>query len=464
MVNFPFHQNRNLRIAGMLVLVLVVALADWRVHAEVPLALLYLLPVAFAGALLSRPPILVLALVCTALAEWFDGFIWIPQTALPRDVVYFCAFAGIGLFVHEVLTNRRRGVLHLAVLEKEIGARREVEEQFDILIGSSPIAILTADAEGHVLLANDAADRLFGVPSRCLPGQRIDAYLPALLKVPAFRDGQPSFRTVMQCPGRRLDGEVFIAEVWFSTYLTSVGARLAAMIVDTSQDLRDREEANLHHLLTGSRILVSAVSHEVRNVCGAIGVVHQNLARTAALHGNKDFDALGTLVLALERVASIDLRDAVQRPTPLDLHSFFDELQVIVGPTLRELGIEASWDLEGSLPTVWADRQSLMQVFLNLIRNSQAALLGQPQRRLTIDAAAAGNDVVRISLIDTGPGIAHPDLLFRPFQQRSHHVGLGLYLSRALMRSFKGDLRYQPTPRGATFLVELARVTEGQPA
>ena len=91
----------------------------------------------------------------------------------------------------------------------------------------------------------------------------------------------------------------FLADIWFSTYRTSVGSRLAAMVVDTSEDLRNREEFSLHQLLAASRILVGAVSHEIRNVCGAIAVVHENLARNTSLAHNKDFEALGTLIQTL---------------------------------------------------------------------------------------------------------------------------------------------------------------------
>jgi hypothetical protein len=71
------------------------------------------------------------------------------------------------------------------------------------------------------------------------------------------------------------------------------------MVVDTSEDLRNREELSLHQLLAASRILVGAVSHEVRNVSGAIAVVHENLARDGTQARNKDFEALGTLIAAL---------------------------------------------------------------------------------------------------------------------------------------------------------------------
>ena len=144
----------------------------------------------------------------------------------------------------------------------------------------------------------------------------------------------------MQCRGQRQDGEAFLADIWFSTYRTSVGSRLAAMVVDTSEDLRTREEFSLHQLLAASRILVGAVSHEVRNVCGAIAVVHENLARSGALAQNKDFEALGTLVLALEKIAAMDLRQTANQATSVDLQALLEELRIVVEPSLREKDIE----------------------------------------------------------------------------------------------------------------------------
>jgi hypothetical protein len=55
------------------------------------------------------------------------------------------------------------------------------------------------------------------------------------------------------------------------------------MAVDSSEDLRDKEESSLHHLLVASRLAVGAVSHEIRNVCGAIAVVCANLSRHSEL-------------------------------------------------------------------------------------------------------------------------------------------------------------------------------------
>jgi two-component system, LuxR family, sensor kinase FixL len=444
--------------AGLLIAV--IALADWRADKEVTLGFLYLFPMLMVGSVLKRWQIGVVAALCTFLAEIFDSFEWRPAAGVPRDILIFSAFLGMGLFVYEVVRSRQAALLHLKEIEAESEARRAAEEQLKVLVDSSPVAIFTADSDGSVLQANDAAHRLFGLSTGLLPGRSIRQYLPSLVNVPAPEQNGPVFRTVMQCRGCRQDGEAFLADMWFSTYRTSRGSRLAAMVVDTSEDLRNREEYSLHQLLAASRILVGAVSHEVRNVCGAIAVVHENLARNSVLTNNKDFEALGTLIQALEKIAALELRQTAYQPARVDLPALLEELRIVIEPALREEDIVVAWDIEANLPAVWADRQSLMQVLLNLTKNSQRAMLDQPVRALKITARAEGQRIV-VRVQDTGGGVSHPERLFHPFQSGAQATGLGVYLSRAFMRSFHGDLRYEPEPGGATFIVELSPVLTG---
>jgi two-component system sensor kinase FixL len=196
-----------------------------------------------------------------------------------------------------------------------------------VLVESSPAAVFTTDSEGTVLLANEAAHRLFVIPPGTLPGRSVHDFLPSLANVLSPKSSR--VRTAMQCRGRRQSGEVFLADVWFSTYHTSAGSRLAAMVVDGSEDLRNREELSLHQLLAGSRILVGAVSHEIRNVCGAIAMAHANLSKNTAISANlaesKDFEALGNLILALEKIASMDLRQMADQACSVDLSSLLEE-------------------------------------------------------------------------------------------------------------------------------------------
>jgi two-component system sensor kinase FixL len=460
MLSFLFRGNRKTVLLRAAFAIAAVALIDWRIEGNVPLGFLYLFPMLLVGCVLNPWQIAAVSVLCTFLTEIFDSFAWSPGSGVPRDILIFAAFFCCGLFVNEVVHSRQVADRHLKQIEAESEARRDAEEQLKVLVDSSPAAIFTTDAEGRVLLANDAAHRLFGLQPGTFRDRSIRDYLPAMVNVPALGYNRQSFRTVMQCRGRREDGEAFLADIWFSTYRTSAGSRLAAMVVDSSEDLRSREELSLHQLLAGSRILVGAVSHEVRNVCGAIAVVHQNLARSEAVSHNKDFEALGTLIQALEKIAAMDLRQMANQAADVDLQPLLEELSIIVEPALREGGVQVGWEIEAGLPAVWADRQSLLQVFLNLIKNSQRAMLQQARRELTV-VAKVENQRVLVQFRDTGGGVSNPERLFRPFQQGAQATGLGLYLSRAFMRSFRGDLRYEPEPGGSSFIVDLSPVLSG---
>ncbi len=120
---------------------------------------------------------------------------------------------------------------------------------------------------------------------------------------------------------------------------------------------------------------------------------------------------------------------------------------------------------------VWADREKLAQVLLNLLSN--AAKFTPAGGRVTVDLperaeAERSPDVVRLRVVDTGPGVPADKLeaIFEPFVQltagfsRSQEgTGLGLAISRDLARGMGGDLRARSeSSQGATFTVTLRRV------
>lgn len=453
-MSFAFLSSRG-RIWAAVALTAAIAVIDWRVDAPIAFGFLYLFPVLLVGTVLKRWQVLLTALVCTLLADLFDPYTFVAAVSLPQDILVFAALAGTGLFAFELTRSRRIEVETVKRLERESRDRRAAEEQLEFLISSSPVAILTADGEGHVILANSAAHRLFDIPAGTFAGRNISRYVPALGRVP-IEEGAHSFHTEMECRGERESGEVFIANVFFSTYKTGSGPRLAALVVDTSEELREREESSLEQLMTGSRILVGAVSHEVRNVCGAIGVIYENLARGGTLHANKDFDALGSLVETLNKIASMELKHSagVSDAGPVDLREILDDLRIVLEPICEEAGIVTSWHVPVRTPAVWADRHRLMQVLLNLTKNSVRALETSEMKRIDISVAIRSGSV-SVRVADTGPGIEAPAKLFQPFQKGADATGLGLFLSRAFARSFHADLRYDPSSPGCAFIIDL---------
>jgi len=456
-----FPGSKRAILARAALLIAVIAMLDWATPRDVPFRLLYLLPMVLVGGVLEPWQIAIVALSCTFLAEVFDDLVWRLHIGVYRDLLYFGAYCGTGMFVREVNRNRKIALEHLGEIARQNEARREAEEQLRILIESSPAAILTADGSGAVLMANEAAYRMLNVAAGEMPGRTIHRYLPSLRNVYRLGGSQQFFRTVMQARAQREDGETFLADICFSTYRTEAGLRLAVMVLDASEQFRSHEVAGLHQLLSASRIAIGAFSHEIRNICGAIEAVHQNLAHDQSLAGNRDFEALGNLIVALERIASVDLRQTTSRSTEIDLDALLDELKIVIAPMLEEKDISLEWRVDSGLPLVWADRPSLMQVFLNLITNSIRAMATRDDGVLSI-AAGVREDQVVIEFIDKGGGVAHPENLFQPFQNGASSSGLGLYLSRAFLRSFSGDIRYQPAPGGACFVVSLS-IAAGQP-
>jgi C4-dicarboxylate-specific signal transduction histidine kinase len=74
---------------------------------------------------------------------------------------------------------------------------------------------------------------------------------------------------------------------------------------------------------------------------------------------------------------------------------------------------------------------------------------------LTISAEANNNSTVTVRFRDTGAGVRNPESLFRPFHKATDANGLGLYVSRAIIRSFRGELVHEPAEDGCCFAVML---------
>ncbi|WP_169315283.1 ATP-binding protein [Terriglobus roseus] len=425
---------------------------------DVPLSLLYLLPMGMIGSVASRWQVLSAALLCTGIAEYSDAFAWSASAGIPRDLLSFIAFASEGLYIREALSKRQSERRNIKLLQEENQARREAEEQLSLLIGSSALAILTLDGTGLIIQANQAARQMFqegACGDESLLGIGVTTLLPALGRVPHRSHPERPVKTMMQTQGFRRDGAPFLAEVWFSTYTTTHGPRTAAMIVDASDDLRDREESALEQLLNSSRLAVGAVAHEIRNVSSAIQLVQRNLLTTTpALGDTPDFIALQQLTSTLERMASVETSQVKRTATILPLQHCFEELRIVSQAMLRESDIALEWNVPADLPSAWADQQGLMQVFLNILRNAQSALASTADAKVRVDFIRNAKTVsIRIS--DNGPGVATPESLFRPFWAAPTTVSFGLYLSRAILNSFQADISYEPLNPGASFVIAL---------
>lgn len=447
----------------MVVALLIAALVctEWIIDIEYSLGVLYILPVMLGGVVLNRRQIILLALVC-AFARGLFTHLSTPLEYVLRFIMATLAYSGCGMFVIELRRNRQMYIAHLAQLEMQQTLRHEAEEQLRVLVESSPAAIMTLAEDGRVLAANRASVEMLGLSSRSeLVGTSIERYIPVFADALRWGDGPGSFRTAAQCWGRRQDGSAFFAQTWFSTYSAEGSKRLAAIAVDASDEMRDREEQHYEQLSLNQRILAGAVSHEIRNLCAAVNVVFSNLQRKPELHDNEDFEALGTLVGGLASLASFELKHRGQQPGSFRLDELFDRFLVIARPGWDDAGGLIEVELEANLPAASGDGNVLLQVLLNLSSNSLRAVEDAREKQLRITASY--NGAIHIMICDTGAGVREPEALFHAFQPGADSTGLGLYVARALVRNMGGDLRYRASEHGACFAIELAMEQHDSP-
>ena len=448
-------ENRTRALAIALVLVMAISLLDFWTPRQIGLGNLYFLAILISAGFLLPWQVVLMGLVCAALRESFN-FLPKPWTeVIPRVGNSLVGYIGTGLFVHEVVANRQRVVESLARVQEEVQLRQDAEEQLRVLVETSPAAIMILDGEGMVLDSNQAADRLFGHDAGGMTGESIRDLLPVLGAVPMSDRTRQPFCTKIETRGRRRGGEVFPAHIWLSTYQTHAGGRLAAIVLDASEDLRDREEEGLHRLLSQSHIVAGAVWHEVRNLCAAISVVHANLRREDRVNESPDFQALGSLVDGLKNLASTELRPSSDTVSEeVDVGEVLEDLRIVVGGQYAEADAELRIEVADDLATVIAERYGLLQVFLNLAQNSLRAMRNVPERVLTVKAGMEQDRVV-VRFSDTGHGVGDATHLFQPFQRGAEVTGLGLYISRAIVRDFLGELMHEPQEHGCCFAVVL---------
>lgn len=213
------RRNRTPVLLTSSAIALAITAADWWAKRYFYLGLFYVFPIILAAGFLGRWAVVLLGIGCALLSQHFDNLD--PSHAHVRLGVEALALCSCGLLAAEALRRPR--------------LNPEVQERIDLLVQTSPAAIIAVDERGAIELANRAAIELLASRNEDLIGLPIAGFLPELHHALRWEEG-PQFRTSMQCPGYRDNGEPFLAEVWFSGFREGTVSKLAAIIADVSEE------------------------------------------------------------------------------------------------------------------------------------------------------------------------------------------------------------------------------------
>lgn len=427
------------------------ALLEWRSQLGYSLGIFYVFPVILVATSLGRVPALACALGCAWVRSLFIPEVD-PIERVLRDVMALLAYGGVGLFVVEQVRHRRTLAAAYEGLRLEKELRERAERELRALVDSSPAAILTVNHRCEVVAANRAAQTLLGDPEQgSLLGRNVSEQIPIYahaLEAPPTGEG---IRASASSWARRADGHPIPVTTWFSTHGEGEERYLSSILVDMSEEVRERDLEAYRQLNDHHRLLAGTVSHEIRNLCSAIRVAHANLGLLPGVPGSADYAALSTLVLSLSRIASVRLRETARPHVAVArLRHVLKQFVVVVEPDWLDIGGEVRWQRPPGDPYVRGEAHDLLQVLLNLAYNSLRAVQGAERAVLTVDIAIDPVNTV-VSIVDSGPGVTDLDALFQPFRPDADGTGLGLYTSRAILRSIGGDLKHVATESGCRF-------------
>jgi PAS domain S-box-containing protein len=269
----------------------------------------------------------------------------------------------------------------------------------------------------------------------------------------------PALFTITFPPADDIDGSVLVFVVDNTERKQAQDAVMAA-------------QAELAHAARVATLgeLTASIAHEVNQPLMAVvtsGEAGMRWLRRPVADLQEVEAAIGRIISEGRRASEIVkrirdfLRKAPAQPQALCVGTIIEEAARLVQHDLAREAVDLQLDIESGLPRVTGDRIQLQQVLVNLMVNASQAMAGQAEPRvLTVRAARTQPDSLRITVRDTGPGIASADLdrLFDPFfTTKQHGMGMGLAICRTTVEAHGGSLSADNMPdRGARFCVTLA--------
>lgn len=453
---------------------------------------------------------LAFALVTPFVATFDEGLTWVPTITdfetltgmpiqLPRTLCALIMATGFAFLLHNSTNMLVMKLAKTARLDEE-------ERKFHSLFEMTPNAIITMD-KIHIIDCNQAALQLFGATSKNQilgrkPSDLAPLYQTEFVKSEdlafsygrhAFIHGQSRFEFIH----KRLNGEEFPAKVRL-TMMDIAGKKvLQGIIEDITIQKQAEQEISQHreHLqeLVNERTVelsraletaekankakstfLSNMSHEFRTPLNAILGYSQLLQLKAKERPDLDEDqyideiyAAGSHLLSLVNdlldLSRIETGNIELHFTTVKVCNLIQECTKQLRPLADQRGITIITSCDDG-HAVLADPVRLKQVIINLLSN--AIKYNRTGGNITIATSPGGADCIRISISDTGIGIAdeHLEQLFKPFQRADNTrgstegTGIGLALSKNFIEAMHGQIGLQSKPgQGSTFWLELRR-------
>lgn len=329
------------------------------------------------------------------------------------------------------------------------------------LVENAADIILSTDLEDRILTWNRGAEITLGYSKEEVIGKHLSMLLPPqrvheLAEMHAKMELDGALRDV-EVESNKKDGSPIFLSLSVSSIADGDGKIVGFLRVAKDITEKKRYEHRLKDLDKLKSDFVSNVSHELRTPLTAIkGSVDNMLDGLTGELNEKQSRYLVRIKSNADRLARLinDLLDLSRIEAGIKLNRINLSLPTVVKEVVESLGSVAAEKLinfeietaDNDL-TAWADPDRVAEVLTNLLGN---AIKFSPTRgNVTVSLARSGNNWVKISITDTGPGIRPEEAsrIFDKFYQVSHPeqpkatgTGLGLPIAKALVEMHGGRI------------------------
>jgi len=316
--------------------------------------------------------------------------------------------------------------------------------------------VVMVDEGGFIVFANWEAEAFFGASAAHLSRYRISTFIPfgspLLALIDQVRERKApvnEYRVDLSSP--RL-GQDKLVDLYVAPVIAEPGS---VVVVFQERSMADKIDRQLTHRAAARSVtgLASMLAHEIKNPLSGIRGAAQLLEQSVI----DDDRALTRLICdETDRIVSLVDRMEVfsdERPVdrvPVNIHSVLDHVKAVAKAGFAR-NIRMTENYDPSLPAVYANRDQLVQVFLNLVKNAAEAVGDRSDGEIILTTAyrpgirlsvAGTREKISLPLefcvIDNGPGVPTDLLphLFDPFiTTKTNGSGLGL----ALVAKIIGD-------------------------
>ena len=481
-IGWDFLRRRGMTYALVLALVAVTFLARSLVAPTLGSQSLYLFlmpAVLVAGITGGLGPGLLATFLCLALHLYATGeYSNLANVSSPlfvAEVSRAVTFVILG-FVIAWVGGRLLRSRTLADESTRAALAREAHVQS--ILETIPDAMVVIDIRGIMRSFSAAAVRLFGYSPEDVIGKNVSMLMPS-----PYREQHDGYierylttgerriigigRVVV---GERKDGSTFPMELSVGEMKSGKDRYFTGFIRDLSE--RQKTESRLQELqselvhisrLTAMGEMASTLAHELNQPLSAISNYLKGSRRLIETQTDERStmmrDALDKAAEQAIRAGQIirRLRDFVARGESErrveNITKLVEEASALALVGAKDQAIRVRFRFDPSVELTLADKIQIQQVLLNLMRNAVEAMQDSAKRELLLAVAPADNDMIRISVADTGSGIS-PDVasqLFQPFiTTKQQGMGVGLSICRTIVESHGGQIWAEPNPGGGT--------------